>query len=300
MNILLLGKDGQVGWELQRSLATLGNVTACGRREADMEDFAGLRRLVNQTRADVIVNAAAYTAVDKAESDADTARRVNTDAVGVLAEEAGKRSAWLIHYSTDYVFDGRKNGAYSEDDACNPLSVYGSTKLAGEALIQAAHNRFMIFRTSWVYGSRGSNFAKTMLRLAQERDQLRVVSDQHGVPVSAEMIADVTALALHQAVRGQGGDSVSGIYHLASEGETNWHGYARYVLELAQAKGMRLKVQPDAIEPISTADYPVPAFRPQNSLLNTAKLQEAFGLQLPDWKFHVQRLIDELYPESHG
>lgn len=295
MKILLLGKDGQVGLELQRALSMLGELIALGRQAADLEQLEALRHLVRKIEPDVIINAAAYTAVDKAESDPEKARRINADAVGILAEEAEKLDSWLVHYSTDYVFDGAKSSSYEEDDLTNPLSVYGRTKLAGEQLIQNCHVKHLIFRTSWVYAACGGNFAKTMLRLAKERDELKVVVDQYGAPTSAELIADVTALALYRIRQDAGSaQALAGIYHLAASGHTTWHGYAQYVLELAQASGASLKVGPAAVKPIPADSYPLPAARPKNSRLNTAKLASTFNLHLPDWRYHVHRLIDEL------
>ena len=294
MKILLLGKDGQVGWELQRSLAPLGELRACGRDEADLENIDAVCALINGFRPDAIVNAAAYTAVDKAESEPDKARAINALAVGRLARQAARHGAWLIHYSTDYVFDGGKPAPYREDDPANPLSVYGRTKREGEQLILDAAGRHLIFRTSWVYAARGGNFARTMLRLAKERETLSVVADQHGAPTSAELIADVTALALHRIGGATEADRLAGIYHLAAAGTTTWHGYAQYVLELARANGAALKAGPERAVPIATEGYPVPAQRPKNSRLDTAKLEHAFGLRLPDWRHHVRRLVGEL------
>ncbi|HEX2530954.1 MAG TPA: dTDP-4-dehydrorhamnose reductase [Burkholderiaceae bacterium] len=296
MKILLLGKDGQVGWELQRSLAPLGPLVALGRAQADFEDIARLRLLVREKQPDVIINAAAYTAVDKAESELAKAYCVNADAVRVLAEEAQRLNAWLVHYSTDYVFDGKKSAPYNEDDPTYPLSVYGASKLAGEQQLRQCHAKHLIFRTSWVYAARGANFAKTMLRLAQEKTELKVIDDQHGAPTSAELIADVTALALYRIAQttGDDADAFAGTYHLAAGGHTTWHGYAQYVLELAQARGIVLKVGPQAVQPIPTEAYPLPAARPKNSRLNTTKLTKTFNLHLPEWRYHVQRLMDEL------
>jgi dTDP-4-dehydrorhamnose reductase len=296
MKILLLGKNGQVGWELQRSLATLGEVIAKGRQEIDLSDSAGLRRCVRQYQPDTIVNAAAYTAVDKAEAEPEKAHVANAEAVGVLAEEASRCKAWLVHYSTDYVFDGGKALPYEENDVANPLSVYGRTKLEGEKRIQARHATHMIFRTSWVYAARGGNFAKTMLRLAGEKNELNVVADQHGAPTSAALIADVTALALYRISQTPRSNALAGTYNLAAGGETTWHGYAQYLLELAQAGGAALKVQPGEVRPISTENYPLPAKRPANSRLNTSKLTATFDIFLPDWRYHVQRLMDDLMP----
>ena len=298
MKILLFGKDGQVGWELQRALAPLGELIAMGEQQADFENTAHIRQLVRQTHPDVIVNAAAYTAVDKAESDPAKAQRINADAVGLLAEEAHRLNAWIVHYSTDYVFDGEKNSPYTEEDAPRPLSMYGKTKLEGDQLIVKSKVRHLIFRTSWVYATRGNNFAKTMLRLAKEREQLKVIADQHGAPTSAELIADVTALALYRiAVANppeKSSAQISGTYNLVAGGHTTWHGYAQHVLELAQARGAQIKVGPAAVLPINTDAYPLPAARPKNSRLDTTKLCTTFNLQLPDWHYHVQRLLDEL------
>lgn len=290
--ILLLGSEGQVGWELQRALAPLGVLVAGDRRECDLADADALRRFVAQADPQIIVNAGAYTAVDKAEQDEDTARRVNADALALLGAEAKSRSALLVHYSTDYVFDGSKAGAYLESDGTNPLSVYGRTKLLGEQAIVASGCRHLIFRTSWVFAARGGNFAKTMLRLAAERTSLNVIADQHGAPTAAELLADVTAHAIRevQAQRVEGG-----LYHLAAGGETTWFGYARYVIEQALSLGLSLKAGPDAVQPIPTSAYPLPAQRPANSRLCTDKLQAAFGLYLPPWQYHVRRMLEELY-----
>lgn len=294
MKILLLGKDGQVGWELQRALLPLGELVALGRQQADFSNPQSLRALIQAEKPDAIVNAAAYTAVDKAESDGAMAARVNAEAVGVLAEEASRIGAWLLHYSTDYVYDGSKTAPYVETDPVGPLSVYGKTKLEGEQLIRLHHpQRHLIFRTSWVYAARGGNFAKTMLRLAKERPELRVVCDQHGAPTSAELIADVTALALHKLFGGDH-DHLSGTYHLVAAGKTNWHAYAVHVLELARARGAVLKVQPEDVQPIPSSAYPVPAPRPQNSVLDCGALEHAFGVRMPDWHVHVERMIEEL------
>lgn len=299
MKILLLGKNGQVGWELQRALAPLGQVHAYDRNHADLNQPASLVSLVEQLQPQVIVNAAAYTAVDKAESDQAGARRVNAESVAVLAAAAQKSGAWLVHYSTDYVFDGRKTGAYKEDDATAPLSVYGQTKLEGEQAIQASGCKHLILRTSWVYAARGGNFAKTMLRLAAEREELRVVADQIGAPTSAELIADVTALMLQRLSHDQAlADQASGIYHLVAAGETSWHGYAQFVIAKAAAFGMPLKTAPAKILPISTEEYPVPARRPANSRLDTDKLKRTFGLHLPEWEYHAERMLQEIIPSA--
>ena len=294
MNILLFGKGGQVGWELQRSLAPLGRLTALDFDSADgycgdFSNLSGLADTVRRVAPDVIVNAAAYTAVDKAESDSDRARTINALAPGVLADEAQKLGAWLVHYSTDYVFDGSGNAPWRESDSTGPLSVYGQTKLEGEQAV-ARCAKHLTFRTSWVYAARGANFAKTMLRLAKERDQLRVINDQIGAPTGAELLADVTALALRSV---QEKPELAGLYHLVAGGETSWFDYARFVIEQARRAGQPIRVPADAIEPIPTSAYPTPAKRPHNSRLDTSKLQAAFGLQLPDWQSGVERVVAE-------
>lgn len=295
MKILLLGANGQVGWELQRSLASLGQLVVCTRQSADLDNPQSLTALVEREQPDVIINAAAYTAVDKAESDVEGARRVNAESVAVLAKAAQEQGAWLVHYSTDYVFAGDKLTAYVEDDQTGPLSVYGQTKLEGEAAIRASGCRHLILRTSWVYAARGGNFAKTMLRLAGERDGLRVVADQIGAPTSAELIADVTALMLQRIFTDAAlAKNASGTYHLVASGATSWHGYAQFVIGEAARLGSQLRATPDRVHPIAAAEYPVPAKRPANSRLDNKKLQEMFGLELPGWEFHVKRMLLEL------
>ncbi len=293
MNILLLGKNGQVGWELQRALAPLGQVQALDRAGegglcGDLADLPGLAATVRALKPQVIVNAAAYTAVDKAESEPELARRINAEAPAVLAQEAAACGALLVHYSTDYVFDGSGDTPWQEGDATGPLSVYGATKLAGEQAIAASGCAHLIFRTSWVYGARGQNFLKTMLRLAAERERLSVIDDQWGAPTGAELIADVSAHALLQTLRQP---SKAGLYHLAAAGHINWLGYARYVIERA-APWREQRVQ--EVAAIATSQYPTAARRPHNSRLNTAKLQAAFGLHMPAWQQGVQRVLDEL------
>ena len=295
MNILLLGKGGQVGWELQRSLSVLGQVTALDFDSQDhCGDFAnpeGVRDTVRRLRPQVIVNAAAHTAVDKAESEPELARLLNATTPGVLAEEAARLGAWLVHYSTDYVFDGSGDRPWTEDDATGPLSVYGATKLEGEQLIQQAGCQHLILRTSWVYAARGGNFAKTMLRLAQERERLTVIDDQWGAPTGAELIADVTAHAIAQT-RQQPGKA--GIYHLAPAGETTWHAYAKYVIAQASQAQPAIKIKATEIAPIPTSTYPTSARRPHNSRLDTRKLQTHFGLALPPWQHGVRRMLAEI------
>ena len=294
MNILLFGKNGQVGWELQRSLAVLGTVTAldfdstdhCG----DFSQPAAVADTVRALRPDVIVNAAAHTAVDKAESEPDFARTLNATTPAALAAEAARLGAWLVHYSTDYVFDGSGDRPWVETDAPAPLSVYGATKLAGEQAIQQSGCQHLILRTSWVYAARGGNFAKTMLKLAAERDALNVIADQWGAPTSAELLADVTAHVLRQAMARP---ALGGLYHCVAGGETTWHAYAQLVIEHARAAGVPIKVAADAVRPIPTTAYPTPATRPLNSRLDTSRMQTAFGLHLPDWQPGVVRMLTE-------
>ncbi len=297
MKILLLGSAGQVGWELQRSLAPLGQLVALDRRSTDfcgdLSNAQGLADTVDRIRPDVIVNAAAYTAVDKAESDRETALAVNAVAPGVLAEAANRVGAWLVHYSTDYVFDGSGSRPWEETDSTGPLSIYGSTKLAGEQRIAAACARHIILRTSWVYAARGGNFAKTMLRLAGERDRLTVVNDQFGAPTGADLLADVTAHITRSALV-QGTPDAAGTYHLAAAGETSWHGYARFVVAEALKAGRPLKTSPHTVDPVPASAFPTPAVRPGNSRLNTAKLRARFGLELPAWQSGVARLLAEI------
>lgn len=293
--ILLLGANGQVGWELQRALAPLAQLVVCDRNKANLGDLPGLEQLIAAEAPDVIVNAGAYTAVDKAESDAENARRVNAEAVSVMARTARDLNAWLVHYSTDYVFDGSGDTPFDEDAPTGPLGVYGQTKLEGEIAIRDSGCRHLILRTSWVFATRGANFAKTMLRLARDRDELRVIADQIGAPTSAELLADTTALMLLKlSIDSSLSDRASGTYHLVASGETSWHGYASYVIAEAIRLGQVLRTTPDRISPIATSEYPLPAKRPANSRLANSKLQNTFGLILPHWQYHVQRMIKEL------
>ena len=295
MNILLFGKGGQVGWELQRSLSVLGTVTAldfdstehCG----DFSNPSGVAETVRTLRPDIIVNAAAHTAVDKAESEADFARTLNATTPGAIAQEAAKLGAWLVHYSTDYVFDGSGSRPWVETDTPAPLSVYGRTKLEGEQLIAEAGAKHLILRTSWVYAARGGNFAKTMLRLAQERDRLTVIDDPWGAPTGADLLADVTAHALrHLRQRPQD----AGLYHCAAAGETNWNEYAKYVLAQVQKVQDAIEIKAKEVAPVPTSAFPTPAVRPRNSRLNTDKLQHTFGLQMPHWQAGVARMLTEI------
>jgi dTDP-4-dehydrorhamnose reductase len=296
MKILLLGKDGQLGWELQRALAPLGEVIAAGHRgnaetSIDLADPAALAAAVRTIAPHIIVNAAAYTAVDRAESDAETARAINAVAPGVLAREAAALDAWLVHYSTDYVFDGSGNAPWREPDPTGPVNVYGCTKLDGEQAVRANVAHHLILRTSWVYGMRGANFAKTMLKLAQQRDRLSVIDDQFGAPTGAELLADLTALALRSAL---GDAQVAGTYHAVAAGETSWYGYARHVVEYARAAGLPIKVATHAIEPVASSAFPTAARRPLNSRMDTRKLRDTFGLVLPGWRMGVERMLAEL------
>jgi dTDP-4-dehydrorhamnose reductase len=296
MKLLLLGKNGQVGWELQRALAPLGELVALdfdspGPLGADFTNPASLVATVRVVRPDVIVNAAAHTAVDRAESEPDLARRLNAEAPAALAREAASLGAWLVHYSTDYVFDGSGDAARSEDAPTGPLSVYGRTKLEGEEAIRRSGCRHLLLRTSWVYGTRGDNFARTMLRLARERDRLSVIDAQIGAPTGAELLADVTAHAIRAATARL---ELSNTYHLVASGETSWCGYARHVIEFARAAGTPLKVAADAIDAVPTSAYPLPAVRPKNSRLDTSRLRDAFGLTLPPWQAGVDRMLHEL------
>lgn len=294
MKILLLGKNGQVGWELQRALAPLGELIALDRHGdnglcGDLADLDGLRRTVRTLQPSVIVNAAAYTAVDKAESEREQAQAINAQAPQLLAEEIQRLGGWLLHYSTDYVFNGSGTAPWQESDTVAPLNHYGLTKLQGEQAIQASGCRHLIFRTSWVYGAHGSNFAKTMLRLAREREQLKVIDDQIGAPTGAELLADVSAHALRSAI---GNPELAGVYHLAAAGETSWYDYARFVIEQARTLGETLAVED--ISPIPTSAYPTPARRPHNSRLDTRKLRQNFGLHLPHWQDGVSRMLKEV------
>ena len=295
MNILLLGCGGQVGWELQRSLAVLGRVTALDHdSRTHCGDFAnpqGVAETVRALRPQVIVNAAAHTAVDKAEGEPELARLLNASTPGVLAEEAARLKAWLIHYSTDYVFDGSGSTPWREDDAPAPLSVYGATKLEGEQLIRQSGCQHLILRTSWVYAARGGNFAKTMLRLGAERERLTVIDDQWGAPTGADLLADVTAHAIrHLQARPQDG----GLYHCAAGGEATWHSYAKYVFDQARQASPAINLAVQEVAPVPTSSFPTPARRPHNSRLDTQKLQRTFGLTLPPWQQGVARMLAEI------
>jgi dTDP-4-dehydrorhamnose reductase len=296
MKILLLGKNGQVGWELQRSLAPLGELTALDFDSpppltADFSRPETLAATVRAVQPDVIVNAAAHTAVDRCESEPDLAHALNAAAPRVLADEAAALGAWLVHYSTDYVFDGSGSEARREEAPTGPLSVYGRTKLEGEEAIRASGCRHLILRTSWVYAARGGNFAKTMLKLAAERDRLAVIDDQVGAPTGADLLADVTAHALRAA---RGRPALAGTYHVVAAGATSWHGYARHVIEFARALGRPIRVAAEAIDAVPSSAYPTAAARPMNSRLDTTKLRATFDLELPPWRVGVDRMLTEI------
>jgi len=296
MKILLLGKNGQVGWELQRALGLLGEVIALdfdspGPLKADFSNPESLAATVRAVAPQLIVNAAAHTAVDQAESEPDFARALNATSPAVLAREAASLGAWLMHYSTDYVFDGSGSTPWVEDSPTGPLSVYGATKLEGEQAIRASGCRHLIFRTSWVYAARGANFAKTMLRLAKERDKLTVIDDQIGSPTGADLLADLTAHALRAAIANP---ALAGTYHAVATGETSWHGYARHVIEFARAAGQPIKVAPENVVAVPTSAFPTPAKRPGNSRMNTDKLRDTFGFALPNWQAGVERMLTEV------
>ena len=296
--LLVIGQNGQVGYELLRALAPLGQVIGVDRTTCDLTNEQAVRSLVAKMQPDVIVNAAAYTAVDKAETDSDQAYLVNATAVGILAQAAAATGSLLVHYSTDYVFDGAKSSPYTEADQTAPINVYGASKLAGELAIATALPQHLIFRTTWVFGAHGGNFAKTMLKLGRDRDTLNVIADQHGVPTSAALIADVTAQVVaqylrwkHDNVQGATTPFAFGLYNLTASGESTWHAYASKVIQDAIAAGLPLKVAPERVHPIPTSAYPTPAARPANSRLCCDKLVSAFGIHLPDWTVHVESTV---------
>ena len=295
MQILLTGKNGQVGFELQRALAPLGPLVAVDQSECDLADEGALRRLVRKVRPGIIVNPAAYTAVDKAESDPDTAFAINGVAPEVLGEEAARLDALVVHYSTDYVFDGTKQTSYTEEDIPTPQSVYGKSKLAGDQALRRSTKNAIIFRTSWVFGAHGNNFVKTMLRLASERESLKVVADQFGAPTSAALIADVTAQILRQYLQARRENFPFGLYNLVAAGETNWCDFARTVIAAALDAGRPLTLRPGDVLPISTDQYPLPAPRPASSRLDTHKLRETFGLYLPTWQEGLKHVLQQLF-----
>lgn len=294
MSILLIGKNGQVGFELQRSLAPLGPVVALGSAECNLSQPESIRQAVRRHRPTIIVNAGAYTAVDRAETERDLAFAINGTAPGILGAEASAIGALVVHYSTDYVFDGHGTRPYRETDPTAPQSAYGRSKLEGEVQLAAATPRHLILRTSWVVGAHGTNFAKTMLRLAAERDELHVVDDQIGAPTSASLIADCTAHMIRPFLGHERQGFPSGIYHLAAGGETSWHGYARHIIARARQAGRPLRVSPDHVIPIRSTDYPTQARRPHNSRLDTTRLRDTFGLTLPDWREGIGHILQQI------
>jgi dTDP-4-dehydrorhamnose reductase len=296
LKILLFGKNGQVGWELQRSLAPISELIALDRTDAaptcgDLSRPELVAATVRHLQPDVIVNAAAYTAVDKAESEPDLAHTINAVAPGALAQAAAACGALLVHYSTDYVFDGSGSAPWAEDDPTGPLNVYGRTKLEGEQLIRASGCPHLILRTSWVYAARGHNFVRTMLRFAAEKDELSVIDDQYGAPTGAELLADVTSYVLSASIRRP---DTTGTYHVAAQGEVSWHGYASHVIESARAAGQPVRVTPGAIRPVPATAFATAAVRPANSRLETSKLRQTFGLNLPHWQTGVNRMLTEV------
>lgn len=296
MKILLFGKDGQVGWELQRALAPLGELVALDRRGrnglcGDLSDLEGLRRTVAEVKPQVVVNAAAYTAVDRAESEPQQARAINALAPAELSLAAREQNALMVHYSTDYVFDGAGERPWREDDVAAPLNVYGRTKWEGEQAVRDAGPDHLILRTQWVYAARGRNFPATMLRLAGERDRLEVVDDQFGAPTGAELIADVSTHAIRATLSNP---DLAGTYHLAASGVTTWHGYARFLIQVARETGQAVRVADEAILPVGSDAFPAPAKRPHNSRLALDRIESAFGLQMPDWRAGVARTLREL------
>jgi len=300
VKILLFGKNGQVGWELQRSLSSVGELVAldtddqmpCG----DFTRLEDIIQTIHSVSPDIIVNAAAYTAVDKAESESALAHTINTQAPKILAQESLKIGAWLVHYSTDYVFDGNGTKPWKETDPTAPINIYGSTKLEGEKAVINSGCKHLIFRTSWIYSARGENFIKTMIRLAQSRDHLSVIDDQIGAPTGAELLADVTAHSICTALRQP---QVSGLYHLAAKGEISWYGYANFVLDKARQSGIKLQVQAENIRPITTGVFPQTARRPRNSRLNTKKIEHTFDLTLPLWQTGVTRMLTEIFEKNY-
>jgi dTDP-4-dehydrorhamnose reductase len=295
MNILLFGPNGQVGFELSRSLSTLGNVIHCPRSVIDLNNLSSLAEFIRKAEPDVLVNAAAYTHVDMAESNSATAQSINRDAPHIMAKTAAEMGSLFIHYSTDYVFNGAQDAPYVETDPFSPINIYGKTKAEGELAIRETGCRHLILRTSWIYSTRGKNFLNSILKLAREQTQMRIVNDQIGAPTSAEMIADVTALLLYKLTTNPTMRDFSGdTYHLAASGETSWHGFASHIVEKALQKGAVFTTTLDNIIPISTAQFPTPAKRPASSRLSTQKLTSEFNLLLPDWKLHVERILSEL------
>ena len=296
MKLLLFGSNGQVGWKLQKYLAPLGEMKICGRDNVDFNNLHELRNVIKTFIPDVIINAAAYTNVDKAESDIDQSFQVNTNAVELLANEAKRLDAWLIHYSTDYVFDGSKLSPYDEEDETNPQTIYGKSKLEGERLIAKSGCKHLIFRTSWIYSVRGKNFLKTIISLAKNQNELRVVSDQVGAPTSAELVANISTLCVYRIFLNQlESRQISGIYHLTASGSASWHGFAKHFLNKAESHGEVFLVKSSEIIAISSSELILPAKRPLNSVLSSEKLCRTFNLALPSWQVLADRVINEIY-----
>jgi dTDP-4-dehydrorhamnose reductase len=295
--ILITGKNGQVGWELQRSLAAFGQIIAIDSDEMDLADANAIRRTIREVRPDIIINPAAYTAVDKAEGDPELAMAVNGIAPGILADEAQRLGSVLVHYSTDYVFDGNKPEPYTESDVPNPQSVYGSTKLAGEQAVRASGCKHLILRTSWVYGVHGANFVKTVLRLAKERSELRIVADQFGAPTWARDLAQATAASLSSWQQRNWDNDLCGLYHLTDAGRTNWYQYTEEIVRLARKYDAVLSAKTLDIRGIATHEYPLPAKRPANSVLANDKIRDAFGIVLPAWQDSLAECVRLLYEQ---
>ena len=291
MRFLVLGGSGQVGWELQRALAPLGELVVPPRSAADLSQPQTLALLVRQVAPHVLVNAAAYTRVDDAESHTDLAWRVNVEAVDALARACAQIGALMVHYSTDYVFDGSKHGPYTEDEVIHPLNAYGRSKAEGERMLRQANPRHLLFRTSWVYAQRGRNFPATILRLARERDTLEVVDDQCGAPTSAELIADVTALCLARIAEARSSPLI-GTYNLTARGAVSWFDLARCILLMTEARGLPLRCRAGGLVPIASSARLTPAVRPRNSRLDCGKLERIFGVQMPPWQHHLERWVE--------
>lgn len=294
MRILLFGKDGQIGSRLQHSLAPIGNILALGRKELDLANLEGLQRRLNAACPDIIVNAAAFTDVERAEIEPARARAINCDAVEVMAQYAVQNGASLVHYSTDYVFNGKKESPYTENDVTAPLNVYGVTKCDGEMVVRSTQCRHLILRTSWIYSSSGTNFARTILRLAHERDTVQVVDDQIGSPTSARLIADITADILKRIAHREWPMNFDGTFHVTASGYTSWYGFARFLIEEGHRAGMKLKCWPEGIRAVKSSEYETAAERPMNSRLSTEKMLRVFGVQLPPWTEDASRLVSEL------
>ncbi|WP_081625791.1 dTDP-4-dehydrorhamnose reductase [Pseudomonas mandelii] len=292
--IVLFGSNGQVGWELQRSLPLLGNLVVCDRSKVDLSDLDAVSAYLRQERPDIIVNAAAYNAVDLAESFEEDAQKINCYLVKVLAEYAAVNNAWLVHYSTDYVFNGESNLPYTEADAPNPLNAYGRSKAQGEHAVVASGCNHLLLRTSWIYSARGRNFAKTILRLAATKTSFSVVDDQTGAPTSASLVADITALCLYRILNSTNSENLSGTYHVVASGYASWYEYARYLVSEAVSLGVHLNCTEHDIRAVSGSEYPTKAIRPKNSRLDNSKIQNAFNINIPDWKIYINRTLSDI------